>query len=182
MAELKHIRHEYFVREYLKCGGNGAEAYRRTARAYPWGSKWISDNDARVVACVILKRDDVKLRLQELRANMAKKADITMEKILTDYEEALNIAKAQAKPNEIVNAATAQAKLVGLLRDRVEHGDVGDFEGMDNLSDIIAKVGEEIGPDAALALSKILGVDNAETAKEEATGLIDQPPPSDSVN
>ncbi|HEY6021357.1 MAG TPA: hypothetical protein VIY48_16070 [Candidatus Paceibacterota bacterium] len=191
MAALRNIRHERFVREYIANGGNGAEAYRRVVKQYPCKATGMNNPEGfRVVACIIRKRPEVRQREQELRDKMAKRADITMEKVLTDYQEALELAKAQAKPNEIVNAATAQAKLVGLLRDRVETGDVGSFDGMDNLSDILAKVAEEAGPDAALALSKAFGIDSAKEpagkvdtpSESEASGLIDQMPPSDSLN
>lgn len=121
---------------------------------------------------------------------MAKRADITIEKILTDYQEALNLAKTRAQPNEIINAATAQAKLVGLLRDRVETGNVGEFDGMDNISDILEKVASEAGPDAAKALMTAFGLsgspDSLKTdisdANEDTADLLDQPSPSDSVN
>lgn len=120
---------------------------------------------------------------------MAKKADITMDKVLSDLQEAMGMAKLQGKPSDIITAAMSQAKLVGLLRDRVETGGVGDFDGMENISEILQKVAEEAGPEAALALSKAFGIDNAETTleggasvEEEAAGLIDQSPPSDAVN
>jgi hypothetical protein len=90
---------------------------------------------------------------------MAKRADITEDKILTDYEEALKLAKAQAKPDSIVNAATAQAKLVGLLKDRIETKNADDFENMDSISDILQAVADQAGPEAAAALSKAFGLD-----------------------
>ncbi len=89
---------------------------------------------------------------------MARRADITEDKILTDYQIALELAKEQAKPDSIINAATAQAKLVGLLRDRSEVGKPGDFERLESVSEVLAKVSEEVGPEAALALSKAMGL------------------------
>jgi hypothetical protein len=97
---------------------------------------------------------------------MAKRADITEDKILTDYQIALEIAKEQAKPDSIVNAATAQAKLVGLLRDRIESGNVGEFDALDNVSDILEKVAQQAGPEAALALSKAFGLDTEQGSDE----------------
>src|SRR5512143_274148 len=186
MGVLKNIRHEYFVRQYIRCGGNGAEAYRRTMSKYPWKEMRNLDY-ARTVACTILARPDVRQRYEELRTQMAKRADITEDKILTDYQEALNMARHLGKPEALIAAAREQAKLVGLLRERIEHGDVGDFENMDNVSDILAAVRDRAGAEAALALAKAFGLGNADTANvepsnEEATGLIDQSPPSDSVN
>jgi len=92
---------------------------------------------------------------------MAKRADITEDKILTDYQAALDLAKTQRKPDSIVNAATAQAKLVGLLKDRIETKNVDNFENMDSISDILQAVSDQAGPEAALALAKALGVDNS---------------------
>jgi hypothetical protein len=79
--------------------------------------------------------------------------------VLTDYEEALRLAKAQAKPKAIINMATAQAKLVGLLRDRIETKNVNDFESMESIDEILQKVADEVGMEPAAALSKALGLD-----------------------
>jgi len=188
MAALRNIRHEKFVREYIANGGNGAEAYRKVVRQYPRKKTGMNNPEGyRVVASILRSRPDIRRREEELRQTMAKRGDITMEKILTNYEEALNLAKAREQPNEIVNAATAQAKLVGLLRDRVETGNVGEFEGMENISDILEKVREEEGPEAALALMKAFGLsespDNQKASEnEETAALLEQPSPSDSVN
>lgn len=120
---------------------------------------------------------------------MAKRADITVDKILSDYEQALQLAKAQEKPNEIVNAATAQAKLVGLLRERVETGSPGDFAAMDNISDVLEAVAEQVGPEVALALSKAFGLLDEATKKEPEVEPEREPnllerfdPPSGAVN
>jgi phage terminase small subunit len=105
MGIRKNPRHEKFVREYVKTG-IGAEAYRRVyLRAHPIST-------ARVCASQLLTKPNIAGRIVQLRQAVAKRADITEDKILTDYEEALQSAKAQAKPNSIINAATAQAKLV----------------------------------------------------------------------
>jgi hypothetical protein len=159
MPILKNPRHEKFAREYVKTG-IGAEAYRR---AYP---KAHPISTARVCACQLLTSPNIASRTAELRQAMAKRADITEDKILTDYQIALEIAKEQAKPDSIVNAATAQAKLVGLLRDRIESGNVGEFDALDNVSDILEKVAKEAGPAAALAMAKAFGVATADEPDE----------------
>jgi hypothetical protein len=151
-ADLKNPRHEQFAREYVRTG-IGAEAYRRV---YP-----------RINPIETAKRNAYRLRtyahvderIQELRQAMAKRADITEDKILTDYQEALALAKKQEKPDSMVNAATAQAKLVGLLRDRVETGNAGDFDNMESISEILEAVAAQVSPEAALALSKAFGLD-----------------------
>jgi Terminase small subunit len=154
MGILKNPRHEKFAREYVKTG-IGAEAYRRVyPRAHPTST-------ARVCASQLLTKPNIASRTVELRHAMAKRADITEDKILTDYEEALQLAKAQAKPDSIINAATAQAKLVGLLKDRTETKNVNEFENMESIDDILQKVADEAGPEAAAALSKAFGLDKS---------------------
>ena len=154
MPILKNQRHEKFAREYVKTG-IGAEAYRRV---YPR----IDPNEtAKRNAYRLRTYAHVDKRIQELRQAMAKRADITEDKILTDYQEALALAKKQEKPDSMVNAATAQAKLVGLLRDRVETGNAGDFDNMDSISEVLEAVAAQSGPEAAMALSKAFGLDKS---------------------
>ena len=167
------IRQETFVREYVKSGGNGADA---ALKSYRCGSR----NAARVRACLELKKPHVRRGVELLRERMAKRSDITIEKILTDYQDALTIAKSQERAADMVSAATAQAKLVGLLRDRVETGQPGEFDHLDNISDIIEKVAEEVGPEAAQALMKALGYSDQEVA--ETGQLMSAEPASDAIN
>ena len=119
-----------------------------------------------------------------------RKADITFEKVLTDYQEALNLARAKGDPGSMISAASAQAKLVGLLIDRKEVGSAGDFENMENTADILQAVANQAGPEAALALSqafKIMGppvvVQTTKAPESENSGaFIEIKPASDAVN
>lgn len=187
MAKLKNVRHERFTHEYILCGGNATEAYRRTWEAFPNAKPITNPNSWKVIACQVSNRPEVKSRIMEKAEKMAKKADITMDKVLSDLQEALNMARLHAKPSDMISASMAQAKIVGLLRDRVETGNVGDFDGMENVSEILEKVAQEAGPEAALALSKAFGLEqgsatNAESPVVQEPDPIDQPPPTDSVN
>ena len=150
MGILRNPRHEKFAREYVATGV-GAEAYRRAyPRAHPIST-------ARVCASQLLTKPNIARRTAELRRAMAKRADITEDKILTDYEDALQLAKVQAKPNVIIKAATAQAKLVGLLKRRMDTKNVNNPEDMEIIDDILQQVTDEAGADAAAALAKALG-------------------------
>ena len=117
-----------------------------------------------------------------------RKGDITFEKILNDYQTALDMAKTDRKPAEITAAATAQAKLVGLLIERREQGNAGDFDQMENVSEILEAVKEQAGPEIALALSKAFGIAESQEIKEvsapaqEAEALLEAKPGSDAVN
>jgi len=187
MPVLKRLHHELLVRAYIANGGFATEAYLEVAK-HVKGKPITNRVSASVCAHRILHYPEVQARYRELQNQMAKRADITMDKILSDYQEALNLAKAQEKPEAIVNAATAQAKLVGLLRDRVEHGEVGEFGDMENISEILEAVAAQNGPEAALALAKAFGIDNPEIAHqrsnvgESEADLEDAKPASDAVN
>src|SRR6266849_8478785 len=151
MPTLKNMRHERFIREYLKTDFNGAEAYRRV---YPRHRPDI----ACVSACQLLRRPKVRERLQEVQAAIIKRSDITVDRILTEYEEARKLAVQQEKPEAMLNASEKKAKLVGLLVDRREIGNAGDFEQMTDISQILAKVREDAGDEAADALAKAFGI------------------------
>jgi len=185
---LKNPRHERFVREYLKvtaAGGYATEAYRRV---YPNAK---GSNAAAASAHHLLKKPKIKSRIRNMRMEIKRKADITFEKILTDYQEALELARLKEEPSSIIAAAREQAKLVGLLIDRKEVGAAGDFENMENISEILEAVERQAGAEAALALSKAFGIIGQEnivsvevraSEPENSEALIEAKPASDAVN
>ena len=171
------IRQELFLRETMKTF-NATEAWQRVY-------KTPSRASARTNACRALSRPHVRKRYIELLERQMKKSDITVDKVLDDYQTALNMAKAQERPSDMIAAATAQAKLVGLLRERVETGGVGDFGDTNSISDVLEMVAKECGPDAAMALAAMFGLETPKSqttkAMEEAVLFISQSP-SDAVN
>jgi hypothetical protein len=152
MPALKNMRHEKFVREYLKCDFNGAEAYRRV---YPQRRPL----EARFSASRLLTSGNVKRRLAEVQMALLKKADITVDRILNEYEEARLLAVEQGKPEAMLSASEKKAKLVGLLVDRREVGNAGEFEQLTDIGEILEKVRQEAGLEAAEALAKAFGLD-----------------------
>lgn len=115
---------------------------------------------------------------------MIKKSDITIDRILNDYEQAKSMAIEQEKPADLVNAATAQAKLVGLLKDRVENTNIN-FDGIDDISEILQIVANEAGSDIAAKLGEALNVlPKAEIVPPEASAsdLEALPSPTKAVN
>jgi hypothetical protein len=176
MAALKNVRHEKFIREYVACDFNGAEAYRRV---YPRHRRDI----AKVSASRLLTSANLQRRLREIQAVIIKRADITVDRILTEYEDARQLAIAQEKPEAMLNASEKKAKLVGLLVDRREVGNVGDFEQMTDISQILEKVRQEAGVEAAEALAKAFGLNvNQNEAQPNGDDLDTLEPPTGSMN
>lgn len=182
---LKNPRHERFVKLYLiemANGGTATAAYRKVYK----DSKGF--NCAAVGAHNLLSKPKIKSRIKEMRMDIKRKADITFEKILTDYQEAMQMARAKGDPGNIIAAAREQAKLVGLLIDRKEVGSAGDFSNMESIADILSAVAEQAGPEAALALSKVFDlmgptviVQKVQQQESEVT-LLEAKPGSESVN
>ena len=170
-------RNELFLRELMKTD-NATEAWQRTYKVR-------SRECAQAASSRTLGKPHVKRRLNQLRERVMQKKDITVDKVLDDYQYALNLAKAQQKPSDMIAAATAQAKLVGLLRERVESGGVGDFGDTNSIADVLELVAREAGPEAAMTLAAMFGLDppKSQTTKamEEAVLFIAESP-SDAVN
>lgn len=180
---LANPRHELFIREYLKemaVGGTATAAYKKVYK----GCKGF--NCANAAAWTLLHKPKIQSRIKEMRMDIKRKADISFEKILTDYQEALDMARSKESPAEMISAAREQAKLVGLLIDRKEVGSAGDFESMESISQILEAVALQAGPEAALALSqvfKLIPPVIIKTAEpEESQALFESESPSDAVN
>jgi len=110
---------------------------------------------------------------------LLKKADITVDRILNEYEEARILATEQAKPEAMLSASEKKAKLVGLLVDRREVGNAGEFEQLTDISGILEKVRQEAGLEAA----KAFGLDvNPNEAPPNGDDLDTLEPPTGSMN
>jgi hypothetical protein len=151
VGKLANIRHEQFITELFRAEFNASEAYRKV---YPA----VRQDVARVCASKLLASANVKRRLEERQQAMIKRADVTVDRILNEYEEARDLAKSQAKPEAMMAASEKKAKLVGLLVERRESGQPGDFDGLQDPAEIIARVANEAGHDAAKALAKAFGI------------------------
>lgn len=167
-------QHELFLREYIRNGGNGAKAYEHIRPG-------LAREGYRVQAARLMARPDIRNRYEILLERHMRRVDITIEKILGDYQDALEMAKSLDKPGDVVSAATAQAKLVGLLRERVEAGQVGDFDNMADVSQVIEAIERDVGPEAALALAKAFNIEKPQPEPDNAA-LANAEPPSDAVN
>lgn len=167
-------RQELFLRELMKTGV-AAEAWRRVYKPK-------SFYGAQVSACRTLKKPHVAKRYNELLERQMKKSDISVEKCLADYQHVIDAAKANGKLSDITAAVTAQAKLVGLLRDKVEIGGVGDFQDVNSVADILEVVGKEIGVEAATILAAAFGVEMDKADQQSDAKLMIADPPSDAVN
>lgn len=187
MGVLRNLRHEKVARAYVRLhleGCTQGHMWKAYKEAYPHLE---SPNVIYASASRLFKRPDIQERIQQVTKRLITRMDITEERILTQYDEAYQLAKAQGKSADMVSASTAQAKLVGLLRDRIEAGAPGDFDNMENVSEVLNAVAKQVGPQAALALAQSLGIvaessEEVAASESETANLEGLEPPSESVN
>lgn len=129
MPVLRNIKHERFARSYTK-HGIGRQAYSEAG--YRSRMPATPRQSAPVDACAarLLKHARVIDRIRELRAAMGKRADVTEESLLDELEEARISAAENNQSGAMVAATMGKAKLTGLVVDRKEVGQPGDFERM----------------------------------------------------
>ena len=101
-------KQENFCLAYLETG-NASEAYRRSYNAQNMKPESINVN-----ACKLLSDAKIAQRLDELRAPAIAKAQLTVEDLLRELEEARRLAIDTEAPAPAVSATMGKAKLLGL--------------------------------------------------------------------
>jgi hypothetical protein len=149
MPVLTNIRHERFARAVIRTGV-AARAYLKA------GYSPTTRNALDVSACQLLRRPKVQARIKELRKQMAARNRITMDSLIDDLREDRQLARKIGQPSAAIAATQLTAKLVGLLVDRKEEGQPGEFAGLQSEADVIDKVRVELGEEAAQRLMQAL--------------------------
>jgi hypothetical protein len=139
MPPLENPRWENFAQE-LATGKSASEAF--VLAGY-------KANDGN---CIRLKGNErVSARVKELvertAANAAARAQVTVESILNELEDARKQAAEINQPSAAVSAIVAKAKVAGLIVDRKEVGKPGEFESMnvDELREHVSRAIEKLG-------------------------------------
>lgn len=84
---------------------------------------------------------------------MVKRSDITLDKLLTDLKDDRELAQRLGQPSAAIAATQLTAKLAGLLVDRKESGQPGDFSSLTSPADVLAAIRAEFGDDAVKLLT-----------------------------
>lgn len=113
-------KQEAFCIAYIETG-NASEAYRQAYKAKGMSLKTINEAASRLAS-----NSKVIARLQELRAPVVERAQITLEQHLLDLQRLRDLAEAAEKFGPAVTAEMARGKASGFYVDRVEHsGKIG---------------------------------------------------------
>jgi hypothetical protein len=162
-------RQEIFIKNIIngaKRGVSQREAYRLA------GYATTSDNSTDAAASRLLSDVKVRERMDTITRPAIKKSRFTIETLLAEVER--NIADArEAKQFAVVTASLAlAAKALGMLRDQVEIGGVGEFAGLDTPEQVIEATRKELGEDAARALELMVGRGGPITAADRVSSML----------
>lgn len=108
-------KQEKFCQVYLETG-NASEAYRQSYNAGDMASNTIN-----VKASDLLSNGKIRARIAELRAPVIAKAQLTVDTLLDELEEARQLALKTESPAPAVSATMGKAKLLGLDKQIIEH-------------------------------------------------------------
>ena len=78
----------------------------------------------------LMKNDEVRGRVEELQERGAALAEVTVASLVADLESDRQLARKLGQVGPAVSATMGKAKILGLIIDRRETGDVGAFDHM----------------------------------------------------
>jgi hypothetical protein len=134
MPMLKNQRREAFCRMIIEAAKRGLPQ----TWAYEKAGYHADGHSAEVNASRLLNYAEIKTRIAELGAPAVRRTRVSVESLLTELETTINDARGDGQHSVVVNALTLSAKLVGLLRDRVEVGGVGEFAALETTEAVVA--------------------------------------------
>lgn len=97
----------------------------------------------------------------------ATKAAVTVESIANQLDEDRNLAYREGQASAAVAASMAKAKLYGMVVNKSESGQPGEFNTLATPSEVIDKVRNELGEEVAASLAKAFGLDSPVTPTHE---------------
>jgi phage terminase small subunit len=128
-------KQEAFCRAFVETG-NASEAYRRA-----YDAKNMGQNTIAVKASEMLNKDNISVRLQQLREVHQKRHNVTVDSLVAELEEIKNVALSAETPQSsaAVAAVLGKAKLMGLDKQLVQLSG-----GLDNTNTNINITAEDV--------------------------------------
>jgi len=121
----------------------------------------------------------VKRRFAEITRGLAMKTRVTVESITQELDRIRDGAEGALQYGAARSAVETKAKLHGLLVERKESGQPGDFAGLQSAAEVLAVVETELGSETAALLTAALqrreeqasSPDVVDTARDEGSML-----------
>jgi hypothetical protein len=147
---MPHLRprQEAFARNIVKSVKDGTSI----ARAYEQSGYRTSGHASEAAASRLLKDVEVQRRIDELSRRAVQKSGVTIEKLLSELSRTIDDARSEKQNNVVVKALELSAKLVGLLREKVDVN----VEYGGTREEIFGRLEERYGSDIANLLREAL--------------------------
>ena len=114
-------KQQKFLDVYLK-SGNASEAYRQA-----YDAKSMSAQAIHTEASKLLQHPAITRRLGVVKERAIEKAAVSVESLLSELEEARQLAKGKENSSVMVQATLGKAKVGGFIVDKKEIGGPGEF-------------------------------------------------------
>lgn len=132
-----NAKHQRFVAEYLK-DQNATQAAIRAG---------YSERTAKQQGSRLLTNADIAAAVKVKQTRVAKKAEITVDSLAKEFEEARLLAKKQGQASAMVAATTGKGKLSGHLVERHRHsGSIGTYDLSKLSDDELTRLEQILGP------------------------------------
>jgi hypothetical protein len=146
MAPLKNQKHEIFCRKIIEAAQNA----QTQGWAYRQAGYDCENGASEAAASRLLRNVTITDRIAELGAPAVKRTRVSVESLLVELQTTIDDARASKQHSVVVNALTLSAKLVGLLRERVEIGAAGAFGECTDLPQLVEALLVDTTPAEAL--------------------------------
>jgi hypothetical protein len=141
-------RREAFAQNIIRSAKNGATI----ARCYEDAGYRTSGHASEAAASRLLSSVEIKERLDELARPMLKKTAISVESLTAELAQTIQDARQEKQHGTVVKALELSARLVGLLREKVDV----DVSYGGSRQEIMQSIAKRFGQDAADTLAKAL--------------------------
>jgi len=108
-------KQEAFCLAYLETG-NASEAYRRA-----YNTKRMKPATVNRKAKELLDHGKIAARLAQLQGEAAKRNEITVDSLISELEEARQLALQEGQPSAMVSATMGKAKITGYDKQIIDH-------------------------------------------------------------
>jgi Terminase small subunit. len=115
MAKNLTPKQEDFCRYYIETG-NASEAYRRA-----YNAEKMQPQTIKVKASQMLVLDNISVTIEKMRAEIAKRHEVTEDSLIAELEEARDLAKNLMNPAAMVSATMGKAKITGFDKKILQH-------------------------------------------------------------
>jgi hypothetical protein len=159
MPILKNPKHE----AYCQLTVQGARYAWTQADIYVKSGFRAVGHSAAMAGSRLMKRDDIQRRIGELTRpsiNRTRASVLNLETLLVELEITIADAREAKQHSVVVQSLALAAKLVGLMRDRVEIGSPAEFHASEDVNEIAARLlGSDGDVDRATALADELAME-----------------------